>query len=233
MGFLPDTWNCGLRMRRECRERFPRHRGLAIPTCITARAWRTRRDACRERWLAVSFEVGGGKNVPGTPGACATKNFMHLVRGPWNNFRIVSKPFTLSIHSARSYIAHLYNFWLYHCIAKGNVVFCCTGQLHESIYIGFFLLLSCLDNDIRRRTVLAQGENMRYHHFPIKDQYTCTLKWRQIRLMCLVSHRPFDCLLQTIFRLRTKKPWKLFLLLAHFTGSPLVTDGSSYSRNPL
>ena len=26
-------------MPREGRERFPRHRGLAIPTCITARAW--------------------------------------------------------------------------------------------------------------------------------------------------------------------------------------------------
>ena len=26
MGLLPDTWNCGLCMRRECRERFPRHR---------------------------------------------------------------------------------------------------------------------------------------------------------------------------------------------------------------
>ena len=38
MDFLPDTYNCGLRMRRECRESFPRHRRLAIPTCITARA---------------------------------------------------------------------------------------------------------------------------------------------------------------------------------------------------
>ena len=28
---------CGLRVRRECRERFPRPRKLAIPTCITAR----------------------------------------------------------------------------------------------------------------------------------------------------------------------------------------------------
>ena len=27
-----------VRMRRECRERFPRHRRLGIPTCITARA---------------------------------------------------------------------------------------------------------------------------------------------------------------------------------------------------
>ena len=26
MGHLPDTQNCGLRMGRECRERFPRHR---------------------------------------------------------------------------------------------------------------------------------------------------------------------------------------------------------------
>ena len=25
MGLLPDTQNCGLRMRRECRERFPLH----------------------------------------------------------------------------------------------------------------------------------------------------------------------------------------------------------------
>ena len=38
MGVLPDTNNCELRMRREYRKRFPRHRGLAITTCITARA---------------------------------------------------------------------------------------------------------------------------------------------------------------------------------------------------
>ena len=49
MGLLPDTQNGILRMRRECRERFPRHRGLAIPTCITARAWRTCRGSCRDR----------------------------------------------------------------------------------------------------------------------------------------------------------------------------------------
>ena len=28
---------------------FPRHRGLAIPTWILSSAWRTRRDACRDR----------------------------------------------------------------------------------------------------------------------------------------------------------------------------------------
>ena len=57
-------------MRRECRERFPRYRGLAILTCITVLAWRACRDACRDRLLAVSFEIGGGENVPGIPGAC-------------------------------------------------------------------------------------------------------------------------------------------------------------------
>ena len=61
---------------------FPSHRGLAIPTCITARAWRTCRAACRDRLLAVSFEVDGGENVPGIPDACATHNFTYLVRGP-------------------------------------------------------------------------------------------------------------------------------------------------------
>ena len=58
---------------------FPRHRGLVTPTCITARARRMCRDGCRDRLLAVSFEVGGGENIPG---ACATGNFTYLVRGP-------------------------------------------------------------------------------------------------------------------------------------------------------
>ena len=49
MGFLPDTRKCGLRMRRECRERFPRHRlqrkplisdpGMHHGTCVTHVPW--------------------------------------------------------------------------------------------------------------------------------------------------------------------------------------------------
>ena len=49
MGLLPDTWNCGLRMRRECRERFPRHQlqrkplvsnpGMHHGTCVTHVPW--------------------------------------------------------------------------------------------------------------------------------------------------------------------------------------------------
>ena len=68
-------------MRRECRERFPCHRGLAIPTCITAREWLTCHDACLDRWITVSFEVGGGENVPGISGEWATCHFTYLVRG--------------------------------------------------------------------------------------------------------------------------------------------------------
>ena len=37
MGLLPDTYNCGFRMRLECRERFPHHRWLEIPACIMTR----------------------------------------------------------------------------------------------------------------------------------------------------------------------------------------------------
>ena len=82
-GLLPDTLNCGLRMRRECRERFPRHRLQRKPlvsdpgghhgTCVTHVPW------C----MPESLTRSGGENVPGIPGACATRNFTYLVRGPW------------------------------------------------------------------------------------------------------------------------------------------------------
>ena len=42
-------------MHRECQNRFPRHLVLAIPTCITGRAWSTCCEACQDRSLVVSF----------------------------------------------------------------------------------------------------------------------------------------------------------------------------------
>ena len=70
MGLLPDTWNCGLRMRRECRERFPCGRlqrkplasdpGMHQGTCVTHVPW------C----MSGSLTGGGGENVPGIPDAC-------------------------------------------------------------------------------------------------------------------------------------------------------------------
>ena len=81
MGLLPDTENCGLRMCRECRERFPRHRlqrkllvsdpGMHHYTCVTHVPW------C----MSGPLTRGGGENVPGIPGACATRDFTYLVRG--------------------------------------------------------------------------------------------------------------------------------------------------------
>ena len=53
-----------LRMRRECRERFPCQLLLTTPTCISAHASRTCHNVCRDSWLAVFFGVVGGENAP-------------------------------------------------------------------------------------------------------------------------------------------------------------------------
>ena len=84
MGLLPDTWNCGLCMRLECRERFPRYRlqrkppvsnpGMHHGTCV----------AHVPRCKSGSPTCGGGENVPGIPVACATRNFTYLARDPWH-----------------------------------------------------------------------------------------------------------------------------------------------------
>ena len=34
------------------------------------------------------FDVGGGENVPGIPGTLATRNFMYLIRGPWQTIYV-------------------------------------------------------------------------------------------------------------------------------------------------
>ena len=67
MGLLPDTYNCGLRMRRGSRERFPRHRlqrkplvretGIHIGTCVTHVPW------C----ISESLTAVAGKIFPAFP----------------------------------------------------------------------------------------------------------------------------------------------------------------------
>ena len=67
MGLLPDTQNSGLRMRRECRESFPRHRFqskllVSDPdrhhgTCVTHVPW------C----MSGSLNSGGGETFPAFP----------------------------------------------------------------------------------------------------------------------------------------------------------------------
>ena len=82
MGLSADTWNCWLRITRECRDRFPRHRlqrkslvsdpGLHDGMCVTHVLW------C----ISGSLIRGGWENFPGIPDACPTRNFRYLARGP-------------------------------------------------------------------------------------------------------------------------------------------------------
>ena len=37
-----------------------------------------------DRWITVSFDVGDRENVPGIPGASATRKFTYLVRSQWS-----------------------------------------------------------------------------------------------------------------------------------------------------
>ena len=80
MGLLPDTQNRGLRMRRECRERFPRQRFQRKPLVG---------DLGMHNGTCVTLTRDSGENVPGIPGTCATRNFTYLARGPLN--RVVRK----------------------------------------------------------------------------------------------------------------------------------------------
>ena len=88
-------------MRRECQERFPRHRlqrkplvsdpGMHHGTSVTHVPW------C----ILGSLIRGGGENIPGIPDACATPNFAYLVRGPLAELihRMVGDEYTVVKHS--------------------------------------------------------------------------------------------------------------------------------------
>ena len=81
MGLLPDTKNCGLLMRRECRERFPRHRDpdkhhgtcvMYVPWWITGSLtcgfvwsrWRGKRSRHSQRMWNPQFYVSGKRPIP-------------------------------------------------------------------------------------------------------------------------------------------------------------------------
>ena len=79
---------CRLHMRRECWERFARHRlqrkpvvsdpGMHHGTCVTHVPW------CR----SGSLTRGSGENVPGIPGAWVTRKFTYLARGPCHQQKV-------------------------------------------------------------------------------------------------------------------------------------------------
>ena len=87
---------CGLRMRLECREHFPRHPlqrkplvtdpGMHQGTCDTHMPW------C----MSGSLTRGGGENVPDIPGACANRNFTYMARGSWHTRTCLSSTLNIS-----------------------------------------------------------------------------------------------------------------------------------------
>ena len=83
MGLSPDAQNCAFCMRRKSLERFPRNRrqrkllvndhSIHHDSCVTHVSW------C----MSGSLTHGARENVPGIPGACATRNVTYLARSPW------------------------------------------------------------------------------------------------------------------------------------------------------
>ena len=70
MGLLPDTQNCGLRMRRECQKRFP---VTHVPWCMTwsltsvfiSSWWRGKRSRHSRRMRNLQFYVSGKRPMAG------------------------------------------------------------------------------------------------------------------------------------------------------------------------
>ena len=86
MGLLPGPLTRYVKLRiahaLEMPEMFSSNRQLAISTCITARASRTCRDACRDRLPVVVDKCSQHSR------RMRTRNFTYLARGPRNETAI-------------------------------------------------------------------------------------------------------------------------------------------------
>ena len=126
-------------MCRECRERFPRHRLQRKPlvsdasmhhgTCVTHVLW------C----MSESLTRGGGENVPGIPGACATHNFTNMARGQCIWQISDNAPYcNRNVHIC----AHLF-YKIAHCGTRD----CCIVGFLQQIYCTFSLMWMYLLTD--------------------------------------------------------------------------------------
>ena len=68
-----------------------------------------------------SFEFGGRENVPGNPGACVTRNFAYLVRGPWRQVRCIIPRTGWCERNLRLFNSLLLIFLNAACLSKSNV----------------------------------------------------------------------------------------------------------------
>ena len=118
-------------MRRECQERFPCHRLQRKPlvsdpsmhygTCVTHVPW------C----MSGSLNRGGGENVPGIPGACATRNFTYLARGLWHKTHVPPKRFKAAVSSTNR--------------CKATCTFLFSGQTSHVLLESTFLRKSAIN----------------------------------------------------------------------------------------
>ena len=144
-------------------ERFPSHRGLAILTCITARASRTCRDACRDSSLAVSLEVGVWQNIPGIPGACASHNFTNLVRG---HVRVIWRADCISKITSMS--------CLFHCGVSYSIQPCwASPERHYTMITGFGVGLLILIIYAKYMICWQIGKG----HIYVCSVHSCTQLW--------------------------------------------------------
>ena len=108
MGLLPNTQNCRLHMSREYRERFPRHQfqrkplvsdpGMHHGTCFTHVPW------C----MSGSLTCGDGESVSGIPGACETRHFAYLVRGPFRRRNDIFSHWSIQLQWPFSMVSYRY-----------------------------------------------------------------------------------------------------------------------------
>ena len=87
MGLLPDTQICGCACAGNAGNVFPVTAGKR-----SRHASRYVRHARAVMHAGIAnqrfpLKSAAGENVPGIPGACATCNFMYLVRGPWSQMK--------------------------------------------------------------------------------------------------------------------------------------------------
>ena len=179
-------------MRRECRERFPRHRLLRKPlvsdpgmhhgTCVTHVPW------C----MSGSLTRGVGENVPCIPGACATQNFTYLVRGRWLNRPHKTCPHLLvspsKYNSGTQPGAHLINAFFPSQFKIDGNSFC--SHLHFNKAIVSWSSPETLNNvvwSVKTKSLIAK-ENLKKKHVLFTILNKITRRVARCDLRHLVSH---------------------------------------------
>ena len=101
MDLSPDTWSCGLCMRRECRESFPLHRLGRKPLVSDPDMHHSTCVMHMSSWMWGSLTRGG------IPGACTTRSF-YLVRGP----KVTpTRQYGLPLHHPSHFYVSLFDIW--------------------------------------------------------------------------------------------------------------------------